>query len=581
MFAPYLVVFSIPYIANGMLEQDLVIDKAGSHAVHTATVATDVLNTQNEVAEVGSQGSCSKLKSVDGGAMYTVEVDVGKPEQKLDVVVDTGSNLLVVESCVCRDSGYCNPAGKCFREQNSSTLSLVQGSGGLPATAILNFGSGSILTEVATDRVRIGQLETRMKKGVLLMVDQLLDFFGAFEGLLGLGLPSSVDGPLALRIGGRDSPFVANRTADAALPPTVQMDSADAAGPARPPPWSGPALNGSSGSLDVAAAAGAESVAGEGFLAQAGVSRFSVCLGDDTDQNPGILRFDPPAMSRGLKSIGTMHWGLDFRGVSVGDSAATLGFCSVATMSPSQQTPCGAIPDSGTTYMMGPQDQLIALIEGICDAWPRCSTNYTAMVEAAEKAKSAVMDKYHMDPWNIKPMSKGLVFEMLMRDCDAWFDDKIGLEELPPIHFHLADDTGKTKAVTLDGWAYVISAKERERRIVYQDIPGEGSYPSGYEYTGRTVWICRAAMGVLEYPTERNGPAWILGMPIFHQHVVGFDVSKAPPTVSFAPGPCGECGGAALITPQAPASSHAGRARRPRRIHGRPRIPRINVSHAF
>lgn len=560
-----LVVFGTLFVANGMLQEEPLVHEAVD------------------------KSSCSTLTSVDG-TMYTVEVNIGTPEQSVDVVVDTGSNVLIAESCLCKQRGYCDPVGKCFKEEQSSTLTLAEGERG-PAMAILNFGSGSILTEVASDRVRIGARETRMKKGVMLMEDQLLDFAGPFEGILGLGPPNAKDGPLALRIATHTSPFNIDAPAtQQEFPPTVQMDADHQA---RPSPASG-ASSGSSPSLpsampdadpqnsshfheSAASATVADAVdMGAGFLTQAGIERFSVCFGDDPVTNPGVLRLDPPPEPTALKSVGTMHWGIDFRGVSVGGSSERLGFCSKQDMAASQLTPCGAIPDSGTTYILGPKDQLVALVEGICDAWPRCSSNYTAMSEAASDAKSSVMRRYGADPWGIEPMSKSLVFEMLMSDCDAWLDEGAGIGELPDIHFHLADDSGAEQAVALDGPAYGIAIKERQRRIVYKNIPGEGTVPWGYEYTGRKVWICRAAFGVLDYPTAKNGPAWILGLPIFFGHSVGFDVSKEPPTVSFTPGPCGPCkGGAALITPEAPRPR---RGQRPRKIHSRPRIPRLNVS---
>ena len=36
------------------------------------------------------------------------------------------------------------------------------------------------------------------------------------------------------------------------------------------------------------------------------------------------------------------------------------------------ETACSVIPDSGTTMITGPQDQLMELYETLCMAWPRC-----------------------------------------------------------------------------------------------------------------------------------------------------------------------------------------------------------------
>merc|ERR1719382_931532 len=97
----------------------------------------------------------------------------------------------------------------------------------------------------------------------------------------------------------------------------------------------------------------------------------------------------PDSTTESLASVGTAHWGLDFRGVSVGNQSTRLEFCQMTNMTKSQKTPCGAIPASGTTAIMAPQGQALLLFETICDQWQRCADNYTSLVRAGEAAKKA------------------------------------------------------------------------------------------------------------------------------------------------------------------------------------------------
>lgn len=36
--------------------------------------------------------------------------------------------------------------------------------------------------------------------------------------------------------------------------------------------------------------------------------------------------------------------------------------------------------------------------------------------------------------------------------------------------------------------------------------------------------VCAPAFGPLNYPTKKNGPVWIMGLPLFFAYTVGYDV---------------------------------------------------------
>jgi len=151
-----------------------------------------------------------------------------------------------------------------------------------------------------------------MRESLLLMMDRDLDLSGPFEGILGLGLPDSNFGAMG--------EGVAIVQGSPRKPDTEESLKKDL----------------------------------KGFMQQAQVSRFSICFTDEA----GTLRLGGPKPKLQLGSIGQIHWGLDFSGVSVGNMKAPIKFCSRHSMRASQQTPCGAIPDSGTTLMLAPAEHL-------------------------------------------------------------------------------------------------------------------------------------------------------------------------------------------------------------------------------
>merc|ERR1719265_1461021 len=136
-----------------------------------------------------------------------------------------------------------------------------------------------------------------------------------------------------------------------------------------------------------------------GFLEKAGVGSFSMCF-NDHNRN-GTLHLGGQPAKNALGSIGTFHWGLDFRGITVGNSSSQLEICQEKDMAKGQQTPCGAIPDSGTTAIMGPSDDIKLLKETICDQWELCRNNYTAMIDAQAAAVRAVKSRLGHDPFGI------------------------------------------------------------------------------------------------------------------------------------------------------------------------------------
>jgi len=614
--------------------------------------------SSHEETDSTDHSTCTDL--VNHGTHFTVEIEVGTPGQKFDVVADTGSDAVMVPSCACVKAGFCNAKSRCFQGTNrSSTFAIKDGPDGPPSIRMM-FGSGPVQAVVASDKVRVGKLHTKMNDGILLMTDQLLNIQGQFEGILGLGLPStdakkglystdsnddsqapsassgmnadsqnsgskvyaksqshseymqgaaqgtevegfmnSYDDIIPPGIGGMMTEDIEDKTAkhnhltskarhtkkDAAqegrsLLQTSSFRSAAKVSMRRPDMMklNQPAPN------EEEEATNSSDFQVRGFMEEAGTDRFSLCFNDGTN---GVLRLGTPKVKNAHASIGQVHWGLDFRGISVGDLHAEVQFCKPDNMTKGQQTPCGAIPDSGTTALMAPKDQLIMLYESICDRWDRCKKNYTAMVQAADDAKEVVMNTYHTDPFHIAPASKAMVFQQLVLECRLWLTKDEGLDELPEIHFHIGGANGTKQSLSLAGWSYIIETQEKEFKYIYKNVPGLGKIPVGKNFTGTESKVCSPAFSPMEYNTKENGPVWILGTPIFYEYQVGYDMGATPPEISFSNSTCGSCGGAKKTSRKAKASlmseqvsTHSGgrRVRRLRRVDGPLRKPNIDFS---
>lgn len=443
-----------------------------------------------------SKQSCSKL--INMNTHFTVEISAGTPPQKFELVADTGSDAVIVQSCVCRKfTPHCKESEDCFTGTNKSSTFVAP-----PKKAkveVLHFGSGSIATAIATDVVRLGTEEATMTDGLYLMINRALQMAGHFEGILGLGVPSWVEKA-------KSPPKIAG--ADPANQKKLQevMDQARARTPKNETDKFAPRL-----------------------LEEAGVERFSMCMNDDG--KAGVMRLQPPSPPKMLKQIGYHHWALDFRGFSVGSSSAPVKMCDKSKMKSHQDVACAAIPDSGTTLMLGPKEQVNALYADLCQRWPRCND-----------ASSAPSDDERV-----------ATFKSLVYQCNSWRDTKKGLKEMPSIFMHLAGADGVTQDLELSPWSYVMESKTLSGEI-----------------------FCEPLFGVWEQRTFLHGPVWIFGTPLFYEYQVVFGMPKnEPASIGFSEAACGSCGDGDKIGLVLD-SGLRGVRRTPRIMSGKPRMPSID-----
>jgi len=396
------------------------------------------------------------------GSFSTVDVEVGTPPQTLSIVADTGSDLFLIESCDCEDSGSCERDGKCFRGAGGKSTTYSQRT--RPVQATITYGSGPIDTFVATDEVKVGGIRAQMTDSLMLISKNRLKHGLKLSGILGLGLPH------------HDSSIAKQR----------------------------------------------------GFLDQAHVPRFSMCF--NKNGRDGMLRMGSNIeMNRPLQGVGQQHWGVDFRGITVGaaatpSEAASGGGGGLADLLvdeaspcsaevPGQDTPCGAIVDSGTTLILGPKEHLSKLFAQICDACPKCRGSPSLLQLQGQEAEQQLL------------MAKAKSLLEFMANCDE-------VASMPSLQFHMRGKDGTTDTLSLEPNDYVMQSEAKSQLAAYL----------GVQHTKK---VCQPAFEAHDMKTEKNGQVYLLGTPFFYKYNVAYDRSTSPPTISFNRGGCGSCAGAA------------------------------------
>lgn len=486
--------------------------------------------------------SCSPLQN--HGSYSSVRVNIGSPPQAFNLIADTGSDNVIVQSCICKEQGFCpKDFGNCFRGSNKSesfkldTTQLKQEEG--VSLVLMRFGSGDIAALQASDVVSIGAATAYMNNSLLLMVKQALQISGTFEGILGLGRPL-------------------DKAAIQALAPTAG-------------PLAGERSQDVKTQLEI-----------HSFLELAGVDRFSMCFGYTSD---GVFAVNTPQQPSWLGSVGMLHWGLDFRGISVGGNTVPVSFCSAKDKKEGQATACGIIPDSGTTLIMGPQDQVATLFDQLCEKWERCNQMHEKLIsllkndtqgnalqllakhgaEFPNRMKRALQAQARIPEVNQKtasldknPLRMGPIgtsteegfslkrlperyetFQLFLQSCAQWRKNDTDLDkEMPSLFFQVAGAEGHVDTLELKPYDYVIETTatviKRQQKMLLGILPV-------IEETEEEERVCMPAFGGMQYETTVNGPVWIFGTPLFYAYQVHYNRATSPPGMSFSRKPCGSC----------------------------------------
>mmetsp|Transcript_58137 Transcript_58137/g.101790 ORF Transcript_58137/g.101790 Transcript_58137/m.101790 type:complete len:501 (+) Transcript_58137:83-1585(+) len=414
--------------------------------------------TKQKAIANGGEPVCKEM--TNHGSYFTVTVEVGTPRQAFDIVADTGSNALIVPDCRCKLSGQgCKALDMCFDTDNSSSFLINK----------IMFSRGD------KDKAMVPMFTLSYGSGD---IDCTVASDEVAVGGVGTFL--------------QDGIFLMESRGDLDIGGDFQGIF-------------GMGLPGADLGLEMTE-----------FLMEAGVSRYSMCFNAD---EPGVLRMNVPPLVNPMGNIGQVHWGLDLQGMSAGSASAPVLFCDPSTKKKHQQSACGAIPDSGTTLMMGPKDQIHDLYAGLCSAWPRCDS---------------VAQNHTMVP-------RSRIFTELLGACDDWLDEAHdGILEVPPIILHLAGSDGRPRQVKLTAWSYVVKYLIPDMEFVKTHVEGLGDFeviiPSDNIKTR-----CGPSIGEHEYTTRQNGPVWILGSPLFFENSLSYDISVQPPQIAINPGPCTTC----------------------------------------
>lgn len=485
-----------------------------------------------------SDSECVPLKNKN--TMYSLEVNVGTPKQTFELLPDTGSKDVLIPSCDCMSAGLCGDYHEdvCFDHNASSSFTKVDLSTKLVNGRLIDpwaptvswgvqksgtgelylkkeYGTATLSLSQGTDIASVGGASAKLEQGILLMQERKLaaDFKGnpdTFQGLLGLGVP---------------------------------------------------VLN-SSEPL---------------FMRQAGVSRYSLCFNAAFWQGvktPGVLRMNVPALVKPLGTVLGFHWAVELQGVSVGDSTSALWakhsnepwkaskvtssssfissssasssseydasdviLCNPSKKKPEYKAPCLAVPDSGSTAIFAPMNDLYTLFAAICATWTRCGK------------MSALNPTF----------TKVFVFFKLLADCSLWLNEFSDVDkEIPPITWHLGGASGEKQHVQLPASTWIGKAPVDQFKWLYGLFYGKEypfPMPAGVQDTCLPVF---APSSPGKHVEKGYGPIWILGSPLFVGKTVSFDIKARPPAVSIDDIPCNLCDSDSKLSDDSGSSASSG-----------------------
>ena len=176
-------------------------------------------------------------------------------------------------------------------------------------------------------------------------------------------------------------------------------------------------------------------------------------------------------------------------------------------------------------------------------------------------------------------MLKTSSFISLLDNCATWMGANNsngrgeGLDELPQINFLLKGENAEPTNYPLSGFAYVNEVMAEQVEKTRANLKGVMPDES-LNRTGHLKKVCTPAFGAMEMVTQTNGPLWILGQPLFFQYNVNFD--RKARTIGLEPHQsCSSCGPAAPSKSSSLAEQESIEPRRPRMIHGLPRLPNL------
>lgn len=253
-----------------------------------------------------------------------------------------------------------------------------------------------------------------------------------------------------------------------------------------------------------------------------------------------------PPLTKPLSNVGKFHWGLNFQGLSVGEGASPAIFCGPDSKKPEMDSPCSIIPDSGSTMIMGPYQDVANLEGNLCAKWPRCA----ALAESQKTRPSAIL------------------FRAVLNNCSQWLTPDDGFSEIPSVFLHIKAADGVTRPFELTSWAWLA------QKLIQDGGVREAVSEQVLPHSGGTL-ICMSSFEGIQEDTDTpsNGPTWIFGAPLFFDYNVKYEMQSRH--MELEQSECAPCSSEGedtnLMTKQKT------RSRVPRTMQGNPRIPYIDM----
>jgi len=186
--------------ANALDEGSMLRSRVQSHVEETSGTSMSI-TLEKRVVQMQNQKHKTKKEGIVHKTAYFGNVNIGEPGQAFEVVFDTGSGNLLVPATDCT-SEACQQHAK-FNEELSSTKKDVSCDGmapdwnTLPARdeVTITFGTGEVWGRCLQDKLCIGNVCNRGSFIAATYESRNPFKFFAFDGVLGLALPSMSQGP--------------------------------------------------------------------------------------------------------------------------------------------------------------------------------------------------------------------------------------------------------------------------------------------------------------------------------------------------------------------------------------------------
>lgn len=237
------------------------------------------------------------------------------------------------------------------------------------------------------------------------------------------------------------------------------------------------------------------------FDSDANLPAFGLCY---HWHGAGVLRAHDGVMQNPLATFGQDNWALGIGSVFAG--RGKMDFCMTGEFQ--KEEGCIANIDSGSSNIVGPQQQFFPLVERMCREWDRCAARVN---ETHESGINAFFD--------------------LVWSCEDWLNES-ELSEVPPLFFEVTGRQTGSEQLVLSPYSWIVKRSWLDFNLIWKNIAGFNVPLPTY----RKKTFCSPSFEL--EPVDAPKPRWTLGSPVFFQYNVIHDVKNN--LLGFESG-CEEC----------------------------------------